>query len=92
MTRDELNGQIFIGVIEDNVDPKRLGRCKVRVLNLFDEIPVEDLPWATPWKDLNGNSINLPDKGKDVSVVFDEGNPYKPEYIFAELYNIKLEK
>ena len=92
MTRDELNGQIFIGVVEDNVDPKRLGRCKVRVLNLFDDIPAEDLPWATPWKDLNGNSIILPDKGKVVSVVFDEGNPYKPEYIFAEHYNINLEK
>ena len=92
MTRDELNGQIFIGVVEDNLDPKRLGRCKVRVLNLFDDIPAEDLPWATPWKDLNGNSIILPDKGKVVSVVFDEGNPYKPEYIFAEHYNINLEK
>ena len=91
MTRDELNGQIFIGIIEDNEDPKKIGRCKVRVLNIFDDIPVEDLPWATPWKDLNGNSIILPDKGKVVSVVFDEGNPYKPEYIFAEHYNINLE-
>jgi len=91
MTRDELNGQIFIGIIEDNEDPKKLGRCKVRVLNIFDDIPVEDIPWATPWKDLNGNSIILPDKGKVVSVVFDEGNPYKPEYIFAEHYNINLE-
>ena len=92
MTRDELNGQIFIGVVEDNVDPKKIGRCKVRVLNIFDEIPVEDLPWASPWKDLNGNAFILPDKGKVVSVVFNEGNPYKPEYIFAEHYNINLEK
>ena len=92
MTLEDLKGQIFIGVVEDNQDPKKLGRCKCRVLNVFDDIPVEDIPWASPWKDLNGNSFLLPEKGKVVSVVFDEGNQYKPEYIFAEHYNINLEK
>ena len=92
MTLEDLKGQIFIGVVEDNQDPKKLGRCKCRVLNVFDDIPVEDIPWASPWKDLNGNSFMLPEKGKVVSVVFDEGNQYKPEYIFAEHYNINLEK
>jgi Type VI secretion system/phage-baseplate injector OB domain len=92
MTREELKSRIFIGVVEDNNDTKKLGRCKVRVLNIYDDIPVDDLPWATPWKDLNGNTFLLPEKGKIVSVVFDEGNPYKPEYIFAEHYNKNLEK
>jgi hypothetical protein len=92
MTKEELKARIFIGVIEDNVDPKRVGRCKVRVMNIFDEIPAEHLPWATPWKDLNGNSALIPDKGKVVSVIFDDGNPYKPEYIYAEHYNVNLEK
>lgn len=92
MTREELKSKTFIGVVEDNNDPKKIGRCRVRVLNIFDSIPVEDLPWASPWKDLNGNEFILPDKGKVVSIVFDEGNPYKPEYIFAEHYNINLEK
>lgn len=92
MTRRELNDKIFVGVIEDNMDPKKLGRCKVRVLNVFDEIPVEDIPWASPWKDLNGNQFILPEKSKVVSVVFDEGNIYKPEYIYAEHYNSNLEE
>jgi len=91
MTLEDLKGQIFIGVVEDNQDPKKLGRCKCRVLNIFDNIPIPDLPWATPWKDLNGNSFIVPDKGKIVSVVFDDGNIYKPEYIYAEHYNINLE-
>ena len=92
MTRKELNDKIFVGVIEDNQDPNKLGRCRVRVFNVFDDISVEDIPWATPWKDLNGNQFILPDKGKVVSVVFDEGNIYKPEYIYAEHYNTNLEK
>jgi hypothetical protein len=92
MTRRELNDKIFVGVVEDNLDPKKLGRCKVRVLNVFDDIAVEDIPWASPWKDLNGNQFLLPEISKVVSVVFDEGNIYKPEYIYAEHYNANLEK
>lgn len=92
MTKRELKDHIFVAVVEDNMDPKKLGRCKCRVLNVFDDLPAEDIPWATPWKDLNGNQFILPEKGKVVSVVFDEGNIYKPEYIFAEHYNINLER
>lgn len=81
----------YLGVVEENLDPKKIGRCRIRVIDIFDEIPVEDIPWASPWKDLNGNSFNVPEKGKIVTVVFDSGNIYKPEYIFAEHYNINLE-
>ena len=81
----------YIGLVEDNEDPKKLGRCRIRVIDIFDEIPVEDIPWASPWKDLNGNYFNVPEKGKIVTVVFDSGNIYKPEYIFSEHYNINLE-
>jgi hypothetical protein len=79
----------YIGVVEKNVDPDRLGRCKIRVLDIFDDIPTDDIPWASPWKDLNGNAFNLPDVGKVVTVIFDI---YKPEYIFAEHFNINLEE
>ena len=91
MTREELKNQIFVGVVEDNEDPQKIGRIKVRVMNVYEDIPKEDLPWATPWKDLNGNMFILPEIGKVVSVVFDDGNPYKPEYIFAQHYNQNLQ-
>jgi len=81
----------YIGVVEENEDPKKLGRCRVRVIDIFDDIPKDDIPWASPWKDLNGNEFNVPEKGKIVTVVFDSGNIYKPEYVYAEHYNINLE-
>ena len=81
----------YIGVVEENEDPKKLGRCRIRVIDIFDDIPKSDIPWASPWKDLNGNSFNVPEIGKVVTVIFDSGNIYKPEFIYSEHYNINLE-
>ena len=85
-------GKSYVGVVEDNNDPKKLGRVRVRVLNVFDDLSVDDIPWARPWKDLNGNGFNIPDKGKIVTVIFESANIYKPEYISADHFNINLEK
>jgi hypothetical protein len=83
----------YLGIVEDNEDPKKLGRVRARVVDVYGEgIPTEDLPWASPWKDLNGNSVNIPERGKVVTVVFEQGNVYHPEFIYSEHYNINLEK
>lgn len=82
----------YVGIVEDNSDPMKLGRVRVRVLDIFDNIKVEDIPWATPYKDLNGNSSNIPDKGKVLMVVFDQGDKYKPEFIASDHFNVNLEK
>ena len=31
------SNKTYIGAVEDNKDPKKLGRCKVRVFDIFDE-------------------------------------------------------
>ena len=57
-------GKTYIGIVEDNKDPDRLGRCKVRVVDIHDGrdrdgkylMDTASLPWAMPWKDLNGNA------------------------------------
>jgi len=91
MSKEKLKNEIFLGLVVDNNDPKKLGRCKVKVFQVFDKLANEDIPWAMPWKDLNGNEFVLPDVGKYVSVVFDQGNKYSPEYIHAQNFNINLE-
>ena len=82
----------YIGVVEDNNDPKKMGRVRVRVMDVFDDVKVEDIPWAMPWKDLNGNAFNVPEKGKVVVVVFDQGKVDSPEFIYSDHYNVNLEK
>ena len=90
MARVEAN-KTYVGVVEDNNDPKKLGRVRIKVLDVFDNFKTEDIPWASPWKDLNGNEFNAPEKGKVLLVIFDQGDEYKPEFISADHYNINLE-
>ena len=87
------SGKTYLAVVEDNNDESRDGRVRVRVFNVHgDDIPVDQLPFASPWKDLNGNGSNVPEKGKIVMVVFESGKKDSPEYIAAQHYNINLEK
>jgi hypothetical protein len=86
------SGKTYVGVVEDNNDPKKMGRVKIRVLDVFDNTPIADIPWANPWKDLVGDQFTLPDKGKIVTVVFENANINNPEFIFSDHYNINLEK
>ena len=52
------------GVVEDRVDPLKLGRCRVRILGYhtdkkgIDHIPTNTLPWATPSQPLTSAAMN----------------------------------
>ena len=85
------SNKMYLGVVEDNNDPKHLGRVRVRVQTVFDNIPTTDIPWAMPYKDVNGNQFSAPEVGKVLGVIFNNGSVYKPEFIYAEHYNINLE-
>jgi hypothetical protein len=86
------SGKTYVGVVEECLDPQKLGRVRVRVFDVFDDVSVEDIPWANPWKDLAGNGFAVPEKGKVVTVVFENGDPNSPEFISSDHYNVNLEK
>jgi hypothetical protein len=84
--RDDLREMQFLGVVIDNDDPNKIGRCRIRVFGKFDDLADEDLPWASPLRGLsfgqNGGSgqFSTPKKNAVVNVRFNNGNIYSPEY------------
>ena len=53
------------GVVEDRIDPLKLGRCRVRILGYHTNnkasgtgIPTENLPWATPMQPVTSAAMN----------------------------------
>jgi hypothetical protein len=68
----------WIGVVENNVDPLNLGRCKVRIFGShtdnLQEIPTSELPWATPLNSVNNSrSFSTPMEGDYVFGFFMDG-------------------
>jgi hypothetical protein len=96
--KQELVDRYYIGVVEDNVDPKRKGRIKVRIERLHgrkdadNSIPTEHIPWAVPSIGAGGSSYGVPSLNKIVYVSHIEGDFYSPEYWRSEHYNINLQE
>jgi hypothetical protein len=87
-----LSDKIFFGIVEDNKDPNRKGRIKVRVQGMFDDIPLADIPYASPGYSVDGKSFNVPAVGKIVSVIFGWGDIYQPYYVACNYFNTNLQK
>jgi len=94
----KLNG-IYRGVVEDNIDPKKAGRCRVRIAGLHTSakdsvdyvgIPTNELPWAQPVYPIIGGSTSgvgiwgVPVNGSWVYLFFENGDPQAPRY-FASI-------
>lgn len=84
-------GFTYAGIVEENKDPLKLGRVKVRVPHVYGSdatgvgyIGVNDLPWAMPagmpagGSGSSGGFSQLPAKGDKVWVRFLDGEPEKP--------------
>lgn len=84
--KDDLRNMEFLGVVVDVEDPKKIGRCRIRVFGKFDDIEDGDLPWATPYRNLSfgqdggSGQFSTPKKDAVVRVRFNNGNIYFPEY------------
>ena len=88
------NKIFYKGVIEDNNDPLKIGRVRVRVLGVHDSsttlVPVNTLPWAITGKSLDfggfqsGMGISsVPTKGTWVWCFFDNNDINSPVVIMA---------
>jgi hypothetical protein len=81
---EDSHDRLYIGKVEDNKDPEKLGRCRIRVFGVFDkDIPTEDLPWAIMNNSFCGSMYGgfiIPPIGAIVSVHFNNGDLYSPMY------------
>lgn len=84
------NPGVHLGEIVDINDPLKQGRARVRVFGFFDDLEIEDIPWAEQISGLsfssargNGN-ISIPRVGAVVNVQFDGPNYYKLFYEFEK--------
>ena len=85
---------IKFGTVVDVNDPEQLGRVKVNVYGLHDNIETKDLPWSmvimggnTPAKDGIGHSVNLLVGTLVAGMCMDRA---MQEFLVIELYPQKL--
>ena len=74
----------FTGIVVDNKDPDKVGKCKIRVYGVYgDDIQDKDLPWAFPDFNFRGGlkgSFIVPPVDCIVNVYFERGEIYIPRY------------
>lgn len=83
----------YVGIVRDNNDPERLGRCKIEVWSVYDGVPTESLPWAVPEFSFIGSTVGsfiVPPVGAIVNVYFNRGEIYLPVYTTKVLTKKKL--
>ena len=83
------------GVVEDNEDPLKAGRVRIRIHGIhtptkvkteLDGIPTDELPWAEPVMPISEGSVsgfgewNVPLQGSHVMCFFENSNPTRPMY------------
>jgi predicted chitinase len=79
----------YYGVVENRIDPLKLGRCQVRVVGLHthdkSQLPTDDLPWSVPMQSVTSAAMNGigstpvgPVEGTSVVVIFADDNHQQP--------------
>jgi hypothetical protein len=76
---------LYRGEIVNRDDPLRVGRCKVKVYQVYRDIPENDIPWAWPCFPGAGNKdsgfYDVPPLKTTVWVMFEMGDPDHPVWL-----------
>jgi hypothetical protein len=76
--------EYFVGTVEDNKDPDKIGRLKIRVVELYGSIPTSHIPWANPSSPFGGGNdygfFMIPPVGAKVRIALWRGHPWFPEW------------
>ena len=85
---DQKKQRHYVGTCVDNADPLQLGRIKVRVPEIYGEIPCDHLPWcnpASPFGGSEGENVDgpygfffIPMPGAKVRIVLWRNHPWFP--------------
>ena len=73
----------WTGKVIDNKDPLKMGRVRIRIFGLYDDVMDNLLPWALPeQKYLGASTSNLiiPENDAIIRGYFENGDPFKPIY------------
>ena len=73
----------WTGKVINNKDPLKMGRVRVRIFGLYDDVMDTLLPWALPeQKYLGASTSNLiiPENDAIIRGYFENGDPFKPIY------------
>jgi len=84
----QFNG-VYPAVVIDNVDPQQGGRVQVQLPVLVDPVAKNFAAWARVATLMAGSQSGtwfIPDKGAEVLVAFEGGDPRKP-YVIGALWN-----
>jgi len=86
--KPSLKEGIFIGEVVENKDPKKIGRIKVYIPGINDQIPKEKLPWTyqvypigTGENKMSVSTFIVPGIGSKVIIVFPTNDPLVSFYI-----------
>ena len=79
----------YRGKVVDNLDSAQVGRIKVEVFGVFDDIAAADIPWAIPAAPIftgagvGHGSFSVPEIGTYVWCFFENEDVYQPVYFAA---------
>ena len=86
--KNSIDEHLYIAEVVDNYDPEELCRVRVRIPEIYGDIPDEHCPWAVQFRAVSlgaaedQSAFHIPRVGSKVGVIHHRGDVYSPMYMF----------